>query len=122
MLVGNTTNAEALSAQQLNLIYSCNVNDRTWHQVDPANASTDNIVPIVPQLGSGTRSSFLAAIGNPSLGTCVVTSEENDPTAIAAQGANAPDAIEPMSGGRRHHCAARAPHYDRYPVRQQPAV
>ncbi len=103
MLVGNTTNSSPLSAAQLNTIYSCpdaGGTAPTWHEIDPSNPSTDHIVPIIPQVGSGTRSTFLADISNPTLGPCVVTAEENDPTAIAAQCANAPDAIEPMSGGR----------------------
>jgi ABC-type phosphate transport system substrate-binding protein len=89
------SNAVPLSAQQLNLIYACT--DTTWTQV--GGTSTDTIIPIIPQVGSGTRSSFLSAIGNPTLGPCVKTGEENDPTAIAAQ-TNPADAIEPMSGGR----------------------
>ena len=95
MLTATTTNAVPLSANQLNLIYACT--DTTWTQV--GGTSTDTIIPIIPQVGSGTRSSFLAAIGNPTLGSCVKTGEENDPTAVGAQSTPA-DAIEPMSGGR----------------------
>lgn len=69
--------------------------------INPA-ASTDAIIPIIPQIGSGTRSYFLghvspAITGNP--GTCTVVSEENDPTAINAQTTPA-DAIAPVSAGR----------------------
>ena len=50
--------------------------------VNPS-ASTDTIVPLVPQVGSGTRSYFLGqlvpTLSNP--GTCTPVSEENDPTA-----------------------------------------
>ena len=95
MLTASTTNAVPVSAQQLKLVYQCT--DTTWTQV--GGTSSDTIIPIVPQVGSGTRQSFLAAIGNPTLGSCVQTGEENDPTAIAAQ-SNPADAIEPMSGGR----------------------
>jgi ABC-type phosphate transport system substrate-binding protein len=95
MLAATTTNAVPLSASQLNAIYSCT--DTTWTSV--GGTSADTIIPIIPQLGSGTRTTFLADIGNPTLGPCVVTGEENDPTAIAAQSKPA-DAIEPMSGGR----------------------
>jgi ABC-type phosphate transport system substrate-binding protein len=84
-----------LSAAQLKAIYSCT--DTTWTSV--GGSSTDTIIPIIPQLGSGTRTTFLADIGLTSVGSCVVTGEENDPTAIAAQSSPA-DAIEPMSGGR----------------------
>lgn len=95
MLEAKTSNAVPLSEAQLNAIYSCQ--DTTWTQVGGSSSAT--IIPIVPQAGSGTRSSFLSAIGNPTLGSCVKTSEENDPTAIAAQSSPA-DAIEPMSGAR----------------------
>jgi ABC-type phosphate transport system substrate-binding protein len=95
MLSSNTSHAVALSAAQLKLIYACT--DTTWTQVGGGSGNT--IIPILPQVGSGTRSSFLSAIGNPTLGGCVQTAEENDPLAIAAQ-SSPDDAIEPMSGGR----------------------
>ena len=90
-----TSNAVPLSTAQLNAIYSCT--DTTWTQV--GGTSSDTIIPVIPQVGSGTRKSFLANIGNPTLGPCVQTGEENDPYALAAQ-ARPQDAIEPMSGGR----------------------
>jgi ABC-type phosphate transport system substrate-binding protein len=98
ILSATTTNAVPLSAEQLKSIYSCT--DTTWSSVQ-AGASGDTIIPIIPTLGSGTRTVFLQFIGltNATLGSCVVTAEENDPTAIAAQSSPA-DAIEPMSGGR----------------------
>lgn len=95
MLSSTNTNAVALSAAQLNLIYSCT--DTTWNQV--GGTSTATIVPLLPQVGSGTRSSFLKAINNPTLGSCVKNVEENDPEAIDASG-DPTNAIEPMSGGR----------------------
>jgi ABC-type phosphate transport system substrate-binding protein len=95
MLTAGTTNAPALSTAQLTAIYSCT--DTTWTQVGGSSATT--IIPILPQLGSGTRKAFLAAISVTTPGACVVNAEENDPTAIAAQ-ARPADAIEPMSGGR----------------------
>jgi ABC-type phosphate transport system substrate-binding protein len=95
MLTGTTTNAPALSTAQLTAIYSCT--DTTWTQVGGSSATT--IIPILPQIGSGTRKAFLAAISVTTPGSCVVNAEENDPTAIAAQVRPA-DAIEPMSGGR----------------------
>lgn len=87
--------ATGLSPQQLNSIYACTAT--TWTAV--GGTSTDTIIPIIPQVGSGTRSAFLTNIGNPVLGSCVQTAEENDPTALSSQ-TNAADAIEPMSGGR----------------------
>jgi len=94
------SNAIALSSTQLNAIYSCT--KTTWTQV--GGTSSDTIIPILPQIGSGTRSSFLKAIGNPTLGGCVQNAEENDPFGLfsvaSAIGGNAADAIEPMSSGR----------------------
>jgi hypothetical protein len=97
ILTSSTTNAVPLSASQLNLIYSCTAT--FWD--DPAIGGTSHttIKPLLPQVGSGTRSSFLAAIGNPTLSTCTTNVEENDPEAIDASGDPA-NAIEPMSGGR----------------------
>jgi hypothetical protein len=54
---------------------------------------------VLPQLGSGTRSRFLSDIGSPTVGSCVKTAEENDPTYLTTT-ANPDDTIEPMSGGR----------------------
>jgi ABC-type phosphate transport system substrate-binding protein len=64
----NTGAPATLTETQLNKIYSCT--DRTWKSV--GGTSTSNIVPALPQSSSGTRSFFLAAIGNPVLGSCVV--------------------------------------------------
>jgi hypothetical protein len=69
-------------------------------------ASSDTIIPIIPQVGSGTRSFFLGqlvpTLSNP--GTCAFVGEENDPTAVydvAGQaGLSSADTIEPMSQGR----------------------
>jgi hypothetical protein len=73
--------------------------------VNPS-ASTDAIIPLIPQVGSGTRSYFLGqlvpTLSNP--GTCAQVSEENDPTAIYdvanGLGLDPKDAIEPISQGR----------------------
>ena len=67
--------------------------------VDVGGTSTNSIIPILPQLGSGTRSRFLADIGSPTVGSCVKTAEENDPTFLTTT-TSPDDAIEPMSGGR----------------------
>ena len=73
--------------------------------VNPA-ASTDPIIPLIPQVGTGTRTTFLKDL-NPALsssGTCAEISEQNDPTAIYdvsnGLGLDPRDAIEPMSQGR----------------------
>lgn len=101
-----TTNAVALSEAQLGKIYASNTTGTNpfgttgcpkW--TDVGGASGNTIIPIIPQVGSGTRSTFLGNIGNPTLGNCVETFEENDPTAMN-QTSSPADAIEPMSGGR----------------------
>jgi ABC-type phosphate transport system substrate-binding protein len=97
MLSSTTTNAVALSSTQLNSIYACTVT--FWD--DPAIGGTSHttIKPLLPQVGSGTRTSFLTAIGNPTVASCVSNVEENDPEAIDSSGVPA-DAIEPMSLSR----------------------
>jgi len=98
MLKSSTSsNAVPLSATQLGSIYSCSSTALTWNQV--GGTSTATIKPLLPQIGSGTRKSFLAAIGNITPGNCVANVEENDPEAIDASG-DPTNAIEPMSGGR----------------------
>jgi ABC-type phosphate transport system substrate-binding protein len=101
ILVANTTNAVALSPAQLKVIYEKSSPCVTWNDPQIGGTSSDAIIPILPQVGSGTRSSFLSAIGTTegALGNCAVTFEENDPTALF-QVTNSADAIEPMSGGR----------------------
>jgi ABC-type phosphate transport system substrate-binding protein len=97
MLSSTTTNAVALSATMLTGIYNCTIT--TWNDPAIGGTSSATIKPLLPQVGSGTRSSFLAAIGNPTPGSCVTNVEENDPEAIDASG-DSVNAIEPMSGGR----------------------
>jgi hypothetical protein len=93
-----TTNAVPLSAQQLVKIYSA-----TWNQV--GGTSTDAIIPAIPQAGSGTRSVFLGDLQTANggtaitLGSCVVTVEENDPTGITGN-TDPADVIDPFSGSR----------------------
>jgi hypothetical protein len=119
MLDSTTTNAPPLSAAELAQIYQCNYH--TWGDVPGFTGTTAQkaqfIVPIIPQVGSGTRSSFESAIGiaDSALGSCVEVAEENDPTAIDAATDPTDDtshvdttspntvssnAIEPMSGAR----------------------
>jgi hypothetical protein len=119
-----TTNAPAgLSPAELVSIYQANQpNCVKWSQLTgaPGGASTDAIIPIIPQTGSGTRNTFLAdlaAEGNGGtalvLGSCVSIGEENDPTAVTSLAGTATnpnggtcspncsaDAIEPFSGAR----------------------
>jgi hypothetical protein len=61
-----------LTAAQLSGIYSCK--DRTWASV--GGTSTADIVPALPQ---GDSSIFLAAIGNPAPGSCLVNREIDIP-------------------------------------------
>lgn len=98
-LSGHLSNIPAvgLSVAQLTAIYSCTTT--TWNQVGGSSSAT--IIPLVPQAGSGTRSTFLADIGNPTLGSCVLPVEENDPTAITGLTGTGPEnAIVPFSAGR----------------------
>jgi hypothetical protein len=107
--------AAGLTVAQLTAIYTCSSTARTWNQV--GGTSTNNIVPLIPQAGSGTRSTFLADISVTTPGPCVQTVEENDPNSIAtasqpsatvcscttvpANGTLDPaDAIVPFSAGR----------------------
>ncbi len=97
-----STNAPAgLSLEQLLQIYECN--DTTWTQV--GGTSSDTIIPAIPQVGSGTRSTFLSELATvnagvtPTLGSCVITVEENDPTGITGNTSPA-NVIVPFSGSR----------------------
>jgi ABC-type phosphate transport system substrate-binding protein len=90
--------AAGLSVAELTSIYSCSVTK--WNQLPGNSAGSGNtIIPLVPQTGSGTRSTFLADISVTTPGSCVQTVEENDPTAITLNAAPA-DAIDPFSAGR----------------------
>ena len=96
-----TTNAPTLTIDQLLQIYEGN--DTTWTQV--GGTSTDKIIPELPPSGSSVNKTFIAdltaANGGvaPTLGSDVVTVEQNDPTSIT--GASSPaDAIVPFSQGR----------------------
>jgi PBP superfamily domain len=104
--VGTNMPTAGLSIAQLVKIYSCTAT--TWAAAG-AGSSTATIIPLIPQAGSGTRSTFLTDLGNPTNvpGSCVQTVEENDPTAITnatTQGTtpvgDAKDAIVPFSAGR----------------------
>jgi ABC-type phosphate transport system substrate-binding protein len=101
MLTANTTNATAVSAAQLKSIYECSVRD--WNLINASAPVGSTIIPILPQVGSGTRSGFLTAIGSNetaiTTGGCAVNAEENDPEAIDAS-TSPINAIEPMSSGR----------------------
>jgi ABC-type phosphate transport system substrate-binding protein len=122
-----------ISAKQLGLIYEANTpNCLTWADLYstadggsgtvPAGVSNDVIIPIIPQPGSGTRSTFLSDLGSAlglsgalTPGTCTTIGEENDPTAITSLASTttnpiittdtcspncAADAVEPFSGAR----------------------
>jgi ABC-type phosphate transport system substrate-binding protein len=99
------TNAPtALTTAQLVSIYQCLPTANNWNQFG---GTAGTIIPLIPQTGSGTRNSFLAdlavANGGPAvtLGTCVVTTEENDPTAITGS-ASPVNTISPFSEGRNN--------------------
>jgi ABC-type phosphate transport system substrate-binding protein len=113
------TNAPAgLTIQQLVQIYECNANYMTWNNASGLNQpSGDRIIPLIPQAGAGLRTTFIndltAANGSPvTLGSCVISVEQNDPSAITGlTGTTSPysttcspncaaDAIDPFSAGR----------------------
>lgn len=101
---GGTDAPAGLTAAELVGIYQCTTT--AWNQI-PGNSagSTATIHPLIPQSGSGTRNFFLAdlqaANGGTAitLGSCVRTVEEHDPTGIYADPSPA-DAIEPFSTGK----------------------
>jgi ABC-type phosphate transport system substrate-binding protein len=100
MMSSATSNAVALSASQLLAIYQCTAT--TWNDPLIGGSSSATIVPLTPQIGSGTRDSFLKAINGGTTftpGSCAKDVEENDPEAIDASPSPI-NAIEPMSGAR----------------------
>ena len=103
MLTSSTTNAPAggLTLAQLTEIYKCSAGYTDWSSANLGSGTAGTIIPLLPQVGSGTRSSFLTALGltDSTIGACTVNAEENDPEAIDASG-SAANAIEPMSSGR----------------------
>jgi ABC-type phosphate transport system substrate-binding protein len=119
---GSVTHAVPLSTDQLKHIYACDTGFTNWNDTGIGGTSTDAIIPVLPQAGSGTRKTFLGDIGDldangneisGALGACVKIYEENDPYALylandgtqvsdpyATAAVANPDAIEPMSAGR----------------------
>jgi hypothetical protein len=102
------TNAPAsLTAAQLVHIYQCDTGYTKWSDTAVGGTSANAIHPLIPQTGSGTRNFFLAdlqaANGGTAvtLGACVRTVQEHDPTGIFADPSPA-DAIEPFSSARLH--------------------
>ncbi|BAJ31830.1 MULTISPECIES: substrate-binding domain-containing protein [Kitasatospora] len=83
-----------LTTQDLYDIYSCAPGKTNWASFG---GTSGTIKPYLPQLGSGTRSVFLKAIGSPTPGLCVTTgpqeSEGTDPAL------NDPDVLIPYSVG-----------------------
>jgi len=94
MLTSSTTHGVAVTTSQLTAIYQCTTTD--WSTLG---STAGTIRPLLPQVGSGTRSSFLGAISVTTPGSCVTNVEENDPEAIDASG-DPINAIEPMSLSR----------------------
>ena len=101
------SNAVPLSAAQLYHVYQGDAGFTNWNSSGIGGTSSAAIVPIIPQSGSGTRSTFLSDIETAAgqstitLGPAVKTAEENDPTAITSGNFGTPaNAIEPFSGSR----------------------
>lgn len=80
------TCAPPLSTAEVTAIY--NGTYKKWGDIPGyvapvgSNCATEGIVPVIPQVGSGTRGDFLSSIGTPVLASNVVVSEEHDPGAI----------------------------------------
>ena len=84
-----TTNAPAnLTNVQLAHIFQCDAGYQHWNDSGIGGTSTDAIIPVIPQSGSGTRAFFLAdmatalGVSSITLGSCVVTGQEHDPSSI----------------------------------------
>ncbi|MFG2428567.1 hypothetical protein [Streptomyces sp. NPDC048590] len=72
-----------LTKAQLKSIYECTTT--TLNGV--------TLTPLLPQAGSGTRSFFLAEIGNPTLGSCVGTMQEHNGVELDTAGDIAPYSV-----------------------------
>ncbi|MGW3949903.1 substrate-binding domain-containing protein [Streptomyces sp. NPDC004752] len=70
----NGTTGLNVTTAQLKAIYECT---QTTLNGNP-------VKPLIPQSGSGTRSFFLAQIGNPTLGSCVGQMQENNGEALTS--------------------------------------
>ncbi|GAA3883879.1 substrate-binding domain-containing protein [Leifsonia kafniensis] len=80
----NGTGLDQLTGAQLKNIYECTLT--------VVNGVT--VTPVLPQSGSGTAKFFLGAIGNPTLGSCVVPNvAENDGTVLNAAGKIVPFSV-----------------------------
>ncbi|MFE3875251.1 substrate-binding domain-containing protein [Kitasatospora sp. NPDC059146] len=92
---GNGNAPANLTTQNLKDIYDCDVT--TWKQIDPALPGS-TIKPFLPKAGSGTRASFLAALGIHTVNSCI-----DDRTVTEGQGSdpklNDPDVLVPYSVG-----------------------
>ncbi|MFG2845689.1 PstS family phosphate ABC transporter substrate-binding protein [Kitasatospora sp. NPDC048296] len=83
-----------LTVDQLAAIYRCEITNWSW--IDPSLPDA-TIKPFLPQVNSGTRAFFLAAIGVTAPGQCVTTGpEENQGT---DSGLGDPDVVFPYSVG-----------------------
>jgi len=96
-----TTNAVSnLTVLQLAHIFQCDTGYTTWNGSGLGGTSTDTVIPVIPQSGSGTRNFFIAdltaALPGFALGACVQTGQEHDPSSIYSN-AHAADVIMPFS-------------------------
>ncbi|MDT4941112.1 MAG: hypothetical protein QOJ34_1201 [Pseudonocardiales bacterium] len=100
-----STNAVALTPAQVVSVYKCSAGSTDWNTFNSAAPVGSTIIPLIPQAGSGTGDTFRADLKaanggtDVTLGGCVQTVEENDPSSIT--GASVPaNAIAPFSSGR----------------------
>lgn len=87
-----------LSVKQLANIYNCTAGFTKWSEVGGSSSAT--IVPVLPQSGSGTRSTFLLAMGQAlglgsgvslTPGPCVVNGTDSDGAIEENTGVTAPN-------------------------------
>lgn len=79
--------AAGLTKAQLQGIYSNSPTYVTWHDIN-SSLSTDAIVPMLPQDGSGTHDDFVGDLGAPADPTNpdLVRTEEHDPSPLTPSG------------------------------------
>lgn len=99
-----TTNAPSgLTAVQLAHIFQCDTNYQHWNDSGIGGTSSNTIIPVIPQNGSGTHDFFLSDMGAAlglsgpiTVGSCVKVGQEHDPSSIFGNATPA-DVIMPFS-------------------------
>ncbi|MBC8092121.1 MAG: substrate-binding domain-containing protein [Pseudonocardia sp.] len=84
-----------LTSAQLKGIYECTITN--WSTVG---GIPGTIVPILPNVASGTRSFFLGAIGAPAIGTCVINGVDGDGSGRVIQENDARELTDALKSGQ----------------------